>query len=51
MVQSGEDPGFNEICFQIIGASNSFRVWYLDGYRPVEVIVVSKIHPSEPTLT
>ena len=51
MVQLGEDPGFNEKRFHILGAGDSFGVWHLDGDRAVEVIVVSKIDPSEPALT
>ena len=51
MVQFGEDPGFVEKRFHILGVGDSFRVWHLDGDRAVEVIVVSKIDPSEPALT
>ena len=51
MVQLGEDSGFNEKRLDILGASDSFRVWHLDGDRAVEVIVVSEIDPSEPALT
>ena len=51
MVQLGEDAGFNEKRFHILGVSDSFRVWHLDGDWAVEVIVVSKIDPSEPALT
>ena len=51
MVQLGEDPGFNKKRLDILGAGDSFRVWHLDGDRAVEVIVVSKIDPSEPALT
>ena len=35
----------------ILGLSDSFRVRHLDGHGAVEVIVVSKIDPSEPALT
>ena len=51
MVQPGEDPGFNEKRLDILGVGDSFRVRHLDGDRAVEVIVVSKIDPSEPALT
>src|SRR5271157_2753759 len=51
MVQFGEYAGFSEKRFYILGVSDSFRVWHLDGYGAVEVIVVSKIDPSEPALT
>ena len=51
MVQLGEDPGFDQKRLDILGASDSFRVWHLDGDRAVEVIVVSEIDPSEPALT
>jgi len=51
MVQVGEDAGFNEKRFHILGVGDSFRVRHLDGYGSVEVIVMSKIDPSEPTLT
>jgi hypothetical protein len=51
MVQLGENAGFNEKCLGILGASDSFRVWQLDGDRAVEVVVVSEIDPSEPALT
>ena len=37
--------------FHILVVSDSFRVRHLDGYRAVEVIVVSKIDSSEPALT
>ena len=33
------------------GVGDSFRVWHLDRHRAVEIIVVSKIDPSEPALT
>ena len=51
MVQLGEDSGFNEKRFDILGVGDSFGVWHLDGDRAVEVVVVSKIDPSEPALT
>ena len=51
MVQPGEDSGFNKKRFHILGVSDSFRVWHLDGDRTVEVVVVSQIDPSEPALT
>ena len=51
MVQSGEDTGFGQKRFHILGVGDSFGVWHLDGDRAVEVIVVSKIDPSEPALT
>jgi hypothetical protein len=51
MVQLGEDSGFNEERFHILGLGDSFRVRHLDGDRAVEIIVVSKIDPSEPALT
>ena len=51
MVQFGEDTGFNEKRFHILGVGDSFGVWHLDGDRAVELIVVSKIDPSEPALT
>jgi len=50
MVQVGEDSGFNEKRFQILGVSYSLEVRHLDGYRSVEVIIVGKIDPSEPAL-
>ena len=51
MVQSGKDAGFVQIGFHILGVSDAFRVRHLDGDRAVEVVIVSKIDPSEPTLT
>ena len=51
MVQIGEDAGLDEKCFHVLGLADSFRVRHLDGDGAVEVIVVSKIDPSEPALT
>ena len=52
MVQLGEDAGFSrETLPTSSGLSDSFGVWHLDCDRAVEVIVVSKIDPSEPALT
>ncbi len=51
MVQLGKDSGFNEKRFHILGVGDSFRIWHLDGYRAVEVIVVGKIDRSKPALT
>ena len=51
MVQLGENSGFDEKRFHILGAGDSFGVRHLDGDRAVEVIVVSQIDPSEPALT
>jgi hypothetical protein len=51
MVQLGQDSGFTEKRFDILGAGDSFGVWDLDGDRAVEFIVVSEIDPSEPALT
>src|SRR5271157_4672488 len=51
MVQFGKDSGFNEKRFQILGVDYCFGVRHLDGYLAVEVIIVSKIDPSEPALT
>ena len=47
----GEDAGFGQISLHILGVRDSFRVGHLDRNRAVEVIVVSKIDPSEPALT
>ena len=51
MVQLGEDPGFDEKRLDVLGVGDSFGVRHLDGDRAVEVIVVSKIDPSESALT
>jgi len=51
MVQPGKDAGFGEKRCHILGVSDPFRVWHLDGYWAVEVVVVSKIDPPEPALT
>ena len=51
MVQFGEDAGFVQKRLDILGVGDSFRVWHLDGNWSVEVVVVSKIDPSEPALT
>lgn len=50
MVQLGENPGFYKKRLDILGARNPFGAWHLDGDWAVEVIVVSKIDPSEPAL-
>ena len=51
MVQFGEDPGFDKKGLHILGVGDSVRVWHLDRDRAIEVVVVSKIDPSEPPLT
>jgi hypothetical protein len=51
MVQFGEDSSLNEKCLNILAANDSFGAWHLDGDRAIEVIVMSKIDPSEPALT
>jgi len=51
MVQPGEYAGFNQKRFHVLGVGDSSNGWHLDGYRSVEVIVVSKIDPSKPALT
>ena len=51
MVQPGEDAGFVQIRFHILGVSDSFRARHLDRDWAVEVVVVSQIDLSEPALT
>ena len=51
MVQLGEDSGFVEKGLDILGVGDPLRVGHLDGDRAIEVIVVSKIDPSESALT
>jgi hypothetical protein len=50
MVQFGEDSCFTKKRFDILGVGDSFRIWHLDGYRAIQIIVVCKIDPSEPAL-
>ena len=51
MIQLGEDTGFGEKRIHMFRVGDSRRAWNLDRDRTVEVIVVSEIHPSKPTLT
>ena len=40
-----------KVCLDILGVRDSLGVGHLDRNGAVEVIVVSKIDPSEPALT
>src|SRR6516165_9577388 len=51
VVQLGEDSGFAQIGFDILGMSDTFWVRYLDRHGAVKFIVASKIDPSEAALT
>ena len=51
MVEPGEDAGFVQIRFHILGASDSFRVRHLDRHGAVELVVVGEIDPSEAALS
>ena len=51
MVQPGEDACFDKERLDVLGLSDSFRAWHLDGYGAVEVVIVSEIDSSEPALT
>ena len=51
MAQLGEDFGFYKNRFHILEVGDSFRIWHLDGDGPIQIIVVCKINPPEPTLT
>ena len=50
MVEPGENSGFDEKRFGILGACNTFRVGHLDGDRAVQIIVVCGIYtvPKPP---
>ncbi len=50
VVEAGEDAGFVEVCVDILGLRDSIWAGNFDRNRPVEVIVVGKIDPSEPAL-
>jgi hypothetical protein len=50
MVELGEDSGFNKERLGILRAGDAIRVWHLDRYGAVEIVVVSQIDPSEPAL-
>ena len=51
MVEPGENSGFDQKRFGILGACNTFRVGHLDGDRAIQIIVVREIHRPEPALT
>jgi hypothetical protein len=51
MIEPGEDSGFSQKRLDVLRVVDSLGVWHLDGNRPIQVIVVSKIDPSEPALT
>ncbi len=51
VVQPGEDAGFVQVGFHILGLTDPLGVRHLDGDRSVEVIIVRQVDSPEPALT
>jgi hypothetical protein len=50
VVQPGEDTGFVQVGFHILGMTDTLGVRHLDGDRSVEVIIVRQVDSPEPAL-
>ena len=49
VLQAGDDTGFGEVGFCLCGAGNTLSMRSFDGHRPVQLVVVGRIDPPEPT--
>ncbi len=51
VVQTGDDPGFGEVCLDIFRPGDPLRSGNFDGNRSIQVVIKRQENLTEPALT